>query len=130
VEAAPNADLIVASEAGRRRATIEIATNFEHIPAELIAHQIRGAADCAGAPALIEHVLQHGYWLDAESISCPVRVVWGSADRILPWDSAAARFRERWLPHAEWVVLEGIGHCPQLDVPLETAELILGFTAS
>ena len=34
-----------------------------------------------------------------------------------------------WLPHADWVELEGIGHCPQLDVPLETAQLILGFTA-
>ena len=31
-------------------------------------------------------------------------------------------------PHADWVVLDGIGHCPQLDVPLETAQLILGFT--
>jgi hypothetical protein len=27
------------------------------------------------------------------------------------------------------VVLDGVGHCPQLDVPLETAELITGFTA-
>jgi len=26
-------------------------------------------------------------------------------------------------------VLDGIGHCPQLDVPLEAAELILGFTS-
>jgi hypothetical protein len=25
--------------------------------------------------------------------------------------------------------LEGIAHCPQLDVPLETAQLILGVTA-
>jgi len=27
-------------------------------------------------------------------------------------------------------VLDGVGHCPQLDVPLETAELILGVTAA
>ena len=32
-------------------------------------------------------------------------------------------------PHADWVELEGVGHSPQLDVPLETAQLILGFTA-
>ncbi len=38
-------------------------------------------------------------------------------------------FTEEWLPHADWVELDGIGHCPQLDVPLETAQLILGFTA-
>jgi pimeloyl-ACP methyl ester carboxylesterase len=25
--------------------------------------------------------------------------------------------------------LDGIGHCPQLDVPLEAAQLIVGFTA-
>jgi hypothetical protein len=25
--------------------------------------------------------------------------------------------------------LEGVGHCPQLDVPLEAAQLILGVTA-
>jgi pimeloyl-ACP methyl ester carboxylesterase len=37
-------------------------------------------------------------------------------------------YRDEWLPHADWVVLDGAGHCPQLDVPLETAELILGFT--
>ena len=30
---------------------------------------------------------------------------------------------------AEFVELDGIGHGPQLDVPLETAELILGWTA-
>jgi pimeloyl-ACP methyl ester carboxylesterase len=34
-----------------------------------------------------------------------------------------------WFPNADWVELDGIGHCPQLDVPLETAQLILGFTA-
>lgn len=42
---------------------------------------------------------------------------------------AAARFREDWLPGADWVELPGVGHCPQLDAPLEAAELILGFTA-
>jgi pimeloyl-ACP methyl ester carboxylesterase len=58
-----------------------------------------------------------------------VRFLWGTADRVLPLPQAAVRYREDWLPQAEWVELDGIGHCPQLDVPLETAELILGFTA-
>lgn len=43
--------------------------------------------------------------------------------------TAAARYRDSWPPQADWVVLDGIGHCPQLDTPLETAQLILGFTA-
>ena len=69
-----------------------------------------------------------GYDLAPERIGCPVRIVWGTEDAVLPWPSAAARYRDEWLPGADWVVLDGVGHCPQLDVPLETAELILGFT--
>ena len=61
-------------------------------------------------------------------ITCPVRIVWGTDDQLLPWPSAAARYRDDWLPQADWVELEGIGHCPQLDIPLETAHLITGFT--
>jgi len=67
--------------------------------------------------------------LDAESITCPVRIVWGTADKILPWPTAAARYRNDWLPNADWVELDGVGHCPQLDVPLEARQLILGFTS-
>ena len=126
---APHADAILASREGRRRATRYITTNFEHIPAELLAHQMLGIASCDGALPLIDHALRRRWTLDAEKVTCPVRIVWGTEDRLLPWPSAAARFGSEWLPHADWVALEGIGHCPQLDVPLETAELILGFTS-
>ena len=77
---------------------------------------------------MIAYALREGYSLEVEKISCPVRIVWGAADQILAWPSTAARFRNDWLPHAEWIQLDGVGHCPQLDVPLETAQLILGFT--
>jgi pimeloyl-ACP methyl ester carboxylesterase len=56
--------------------------------------------------------------------------VWGTADRLLSWPAASARYREEWLPGADWVELEGVGHCPQLDVPLETSELILGLSTT
>ena len=59
-----------------------------------------------------------------------MRVVWGTEDALLPWPGAAARYRGEWLPHADWVVLDGVGHCPQLEVPLEAAELILGWTST
>jgi pimeloyl-ACP methyl ester carboxylesterase len=124
-----HADAIAATREGRRRATQFITTRFEHIPPELVAHLIRGAAGCTGAAALIEVPLRDGYDLDAAAIACPVRVVWGTADRLLPWPAAAARFRSDWLPHADWVELDGVGHCPQLDVPLEAAQLILGGSA-
>ena len=41
---------------------------------------------------------------------------------------AAVRYREEWFPTAEWVEIEGAGHCPQLDHPTELAELIAGFS--
>jgi pimeloyl-ACP methyl ester carboxylesterase len=127
--AAPHADALVASVEGRRRATRLITTNFEHIPAELLAHQLLGVARCDAAP-LIEYAMREGYRLEPEKITCPVRIVWGTNDKLLPWPSAAARFRDDWLPNADWVELDDIGHCPQLDIPLETSQLIIGFTAA
>jgi pimeloyl-ACP methyl ester carboxylesterase len=76
---------------------------------------------------LIEYSKAHGWNLDPERIECPVRVVWGTGDRILRWPGSASRYREEWLPNADWVELDGVGHCPQLDAPLETAQLILEF---
>jgi pimeloyl-ACP methyl ester carboxylesterase len=127
--AAPNAEAIVASAEGRRRATQYIGANFDHIPPELLAHQLRGAASCEALLPLNDYALRKGWHVEAEKIACPVRIVWGTDDKILPWPSAAARYRNDWLPHADWIELEGAGHCPQLDVPLETAQLILGFTS-
>ncbi|MDQ6749245.1 MAG: alpha/beta fold hydrolase, partial [Actinomycetota bacterium] len=40
--AAPHAEAIMASREGRRRSTQFIVTNFEHIPPELLAHQMLG----------------------------------------------------------------------------------------
>jgi len=122
--AAPYVDSIVASPDGRRRATEFIATNYEHIPPELIAHQIVGVAACDDVGPMLEIAIRDGWNLDASRIDCPVRIVWGTKDVVLPWPSAAVRFREEWLPQAEYVLLDGVGHCPQLDVPAETASLL------
>jgi len=126
---APRADLLVSTPEGRRRATMLQTVNYAHIPGELLAHQLVGIARCTAAGPAIDAALASGWSLDAERITCPVRIVWGTEDRLLPWPSAAARYRSDWLPHADWVVLDGVGHTPQLDVPIETAQLILGFTS-
>ncbi|HXR11519.1 MAG TPA: alpha/beta fold hydrolase [Gaiellaceae bacterium] len=126
--AAPHIDAIVRTAAGRRRVTDLITSHYEHIPAELIAHQILGVAACDAVGSMLDAALRDGWPLDAERIACPVRIVWGTDDRILPWPSAAARYLAD-LPTADWVELDGVGHCPQLDVPLDTAQLVLGLTA-
>ena len=57
-------------------------------------------------------------------------IVWGRADRLRPGPRQLRAIATTGMPHADWVVLDGVGHCPQLDIPLETAELISGLTAA
>lgn len=121
-------DAIASTPEGRRRATLNVTVAWEHIPARLVAHQIRGAAS-EPLGWMIEDAAAEDWSVDAERIRCPVRIVWGAEDRLLPWPVAAVRYREEWLPNADWVVLDGVGHAPQLDVPRVTAQLIVGFTA-
>jgi pimeloyl-ACP methyl ester carboxylesterase len=75
------------------------------------------------AGPLLDGAAERDWSVDASRIECPVRIVWGTKDRLLPWPQAAARYR-RELPHSDWVVLDDVGHCPQLDVPVECAQLI------
>lgn len=124
--AAPHAEATAATPQGRRAATEYIAENGADLPPGLVADIIRATAGCEAALPMIEYALHQPWALDVERIGCPVRIVWGTEDRLLPWPSAAARYRREL--HADWVELEGVGHCPQIDVPLETAQLILGFT--
>lgn len=125
--AAPAAEALVATVPGRRSVTKATTVRFEHIPAELLAHQVRGVAAC-DATAMIDCARREGYGLDAERVTCPVRIVWGMSDRLLPLPASAVRYRRDWLPTADWVELDDVGHAPQLDVPLETGQLILDFT--
>lgn len=122
---AVDADALVSTPEGRRRATRLLTVRHEHIPAELLAHTIRAMKGCE-APALIAQALREGWTVEPDKVACPVRFVWGTEDALLPWPSAAARFREGF-PHADWVVLDGAGHSPQLDIPLEAAQLIVDF---
>lgn len=66
--------------------------------------------------------------LDTRKVRCPVRILWGTEDRLLPWPAAAERYRREL--DAEWIELDGVGHAPQLEIPLETAQLIEGFTTA
>ena len=59
---------------------------------------------------------------DPERISVPVLALWGDRDRLCP-PAGADRFAEL-LPHARIEMLEGIGHCPQLECPDVVADAI------
>jgi pimeloyl-ACP methyl ester carboxylesterase len=123
---APRVDAIAATPAGRRRILSVMTEHTEHIPPQLAIRQLLATATCSGLHPLNALARREGYSLDAARVGCPVRVVWGTADRLLPWPDTAERYRRDWLPHADWVTLDDVGHSPQLDVPLEAAQLIVG----
>ncbi len=67
--------------------------------------------------------------VDMERISCPVLVVWGDKDRVLPLDKHAQRFREG-IAGVEFRVLPGLGHVPMWDDPALLASTIGDFAAA
>jgi pimeloyl-ACP methyl ester carboxylesterase len=126
----PHLDEILATPEGRRATTLFTTVRFEHIPVELLRHQTLGVAACSAARALIAQGLHEGWPLEPASVSCPVRFIWGVEDQLLRWPAAADRFREHWSDERDWIVLPQVGHCPQLDVPDRTAELVVSFTGA
>jgi pimeloyl-ACP methyl ester carboxylesterase len=64
--------------------------------------------------------------LELERIAVPVLLVWGDRDR-LAFHRGATRILEA-VPGARLELLEGIGHCPQVEAPERFTELLLEFT--
>ena len=58
---------------------------------------------------------------------CPVRVVWGRKDRVIPFRQFGAPWLER-VPTAELIMLDDAGHVPMSDAPDTVARLILEVT--
>ena len=61
-------------------------------------------------------------------VRAPALVVWGANDRIVPL-SSGERYVEA-LPKARLEVIEGSGHCVEMERPVELATLIEQFVAS
>ena len=95
---------------------------------------IRHAITKRARRADILHRLFRGFILNAgeagvprelSSIAQPALVIHGEQDRII--DKAVAEDLHAALPHAELVVMRGVGHAPQLEAPRHTARLVERF---
>ncbi|MFT3925728.1 MAG: alpha/beta hydrolase [Myxococcales bacterium] len=64
-----------------------------------------------------------------EALPCPIRVIWGTHDRVLPLEGYSGRW-QRLLTGADWVTIENVGHVPMYDDPKRVAEAILEWTRS
>lgn len=65
---------------------------------------------------------------DLAAVECPVLLIWGTRDRMVSHSGAKALAAG--IPHTEVVLLEGCGHCPQLEETERVTELLLGFAQS
>jgi len=137
-------------QARRRQAPAELVTSIlrlccadpSRVPADVIARHVEVAVQRAGFPgiehdfaAAVRSVVRtvgypHGraYRRRIGAVTCPVLLVHGTEDRLVP--VAAARAAARANP--AWALREfpGVGHVPQLEVPRQTADAVLGWLGS
>jgi pimeloyl-ACP methyl ester carboxylesterase len=60
-------------------------------------------------------------------IAAPTLVVWGSEDRVI--DVSAGRLFHERIDRARLVVMHGVGHCPQYEVPERLGRMLASFVA-
>ncbi len=92
-------------------------------------HVIRCAL---GAPAPLHVIAACARSIPAaglESIDVPVHLVFADKDIVIPPKHHAPYFTSR-IPHAKVTTLRGVGHCPQVEVPALTADLVRDFIAA
>lgn len=103
----------------------------------LLAHPNRVPVDCAlgdvrafryAVPAL-RILLRAATVFDSEiPADVPVTVAWAARDLVLPpWQAGVAR---EVLPHAEHVLMSGVGHVPMWDDPAQVARILLAGSAT
>src|SRR3954454_2682608 len=69
--------------------------------------------------------LNHEKCLRLDRVRCPVLVVWGDRD-VMVAPSGAERIVAA-LPDAQVELIEGCGHCPQIEAAARVAGLLAGF---
>ncbi len=134
-----------AMAAGRRRLSPEAAVagvlglccaDPSRVPADVVARHVDVARQRAGyteagrdfSAAMRSVLATAGYLRGAAyrrqigTVTCPVLLIHGAADRLVPVTVAAAAART----HPSWsvVILSGVGHVPQLEAPAESAAAI------
>jgi pimeloyl-ACP methyl ester carboxylesterase len=138
------------AQARRRQAPAELVSSImrlccadpSRVPADVIARHVEVAVQRAGFPgierdfaAAVRSVVRtagypHGraYRRRLGMVTCPVLLIHGTEDRLVPVAAARAAARA----NLAWSLREfpGVGHVPQLEVPQQTADAILAWLGS
>lgn len=71
--------------------------------------------------------IHDGRAFQLDRIQVPVTLVWGDRDRMVP--HTGSRHLVAALPGLRYELLEGVGHCPQVEAPDRFVEILLDTTA-
>src|SRR4051812_21156464 len=126
--AGPRAEALSRRPGLRKMVLRDIASFPERVPPRAAADMIRGSYECPAFLELLDSLTEGGPATDLSGIDVPVRIAWGTKDRIIPLEGYSPRLL-RLVPGAQLVRLEGLGHCPQSDDPAGVARTILEMTA-
>jgi len=123
---APHADRLTRSAVGRTLLLGQVvARPWRMSPAEA-AGALRTLAGSTAFEETLDWTLKRTNATGLEEIACPVRIAWGSQDRLL-FPRQGPRFVRR-IPGAEHFPMKGLGHVPMTDDPARVARAILDVT--
>jgi pimeloyl-ACP methyl ester carboxylesterase len=127
---APYFELIAKRPKLRKLALRDVVAHGDRIPASTALALLRGGLECEMFEPWAEAV-QHGtgYPTELAKIDVPVRIAWGTEDRVLPKEACSPAFHAL-VPGAEWIDLPGAGHLPHHDEPKMVARIILEVTTA
>ncbi|MCF7550806.1 alpha/beta fold hydrolase [Pseudonocardia sp. WMMC193] len=97
------------------------------MPADVLELHVRVGNDMPGVPPLLETVTKRQVDQLPADHDYPIRLVWGRADRVIPFGEFGTAMLER-LPGAEVIRPHGLGHVPMTDDPGLVTRLVLEVT--
>jgi pimeloyl-ACP methyl ester carboxylesterase len=110
----------------RRIALRDVVADGRKVPTASALALFEGAQHCSIVNDVLDLVgTDDGFTVG--QIDCPVRILYGSKDRLLRWPDCYTVMRQA-LPDADWVCLAGLGHLPMWDSPDLVATAILEHT--
>ena len=124
---APHAEAVAANRALRWLMLTGQVADPSRVTPESLAANIRASAQSPAVDALLRLLPQRTVDPLPSDHSYPIRLVWSTRDRVLPFEGFGVPMLAR-LPGAELVHLGGAGHVPMSDDPATVAQLILQVT--
>lgn len=79
---------------------------------------------CPSWRPILTEVMRNPLPAHLGDVDCPIRIIWGAEDRLLPLRDCSQGFRIL-LPQADFRIVDDAGHVPMHDRPAVIAQLIL-----